>query len=238
MTGFCFPHKQFVFLIVLVLASTALANGPTTARRDPKVTSHRPSTCVHATFRELSAQNENQSGERMDAPERATPDVALLGARYESTSPRAVTQTPVVTGVIEAPPIPMGESVIVGEEMVVEEGMGLDGSEMVEGCAHSCGQGCVQGCGACNSCGCGDCECGHGCCHACCQMPQHHAYYPAMHGYYYFRPYHHAHLQQQKLSAVSWGEDPRAPYANQVFQRVYQEYRAERAEMKVDSQSQ
>jgi hypothetical protein len=57
-------------------------------------------------------------------------------------------------------------------------------------------------------------------------MPPHYPYFPAMHGYYYFRPYNGSMLRPQQMIAVSWGCDPRAPYDNQIFQQVYAEAEA------------
>lgn len=54
-------------------------------------------------------------------------------------------------------------------------------------------------------------------------MPQHYPYYPAMHGYYYFHPYHHAHVPPQQTFASQWGVDPRNPYANDFFKVIYAE---------------
>mgnify|MGYP000902144799 CR=1 FL=1 len=62
-----------------------------------------------------------------------------------------------------------------------------------------------------------------------CNMPQHQAYFPPMHGYYYFRPYHHSHVPTQQTYARMWGEDPANPYANRIFQTVYEQYRADAA---------
>ena len=53
------------------------------------------------------------------------------------------------------------------------------------------------------------------------------AYYPAMHGYYYFHPYHHSHIVTQQELASQWGMDPRNPYANDFFKAVYAEYKAQ-----------
>ena len=61
-----------------------------------------------------------------------------------------------------------------------------------------------------------------------CDMGQHRSYFPAMHGYYYFRPYHRSHLAAQQLSISSWGGDRRNPYSNAIFDRVYAEYDAAR----------
>ncbi len=54
-----------------------------------------------------------------------------------------------------------------------------------------------------------------------CDMVQHSPYYPAMHGNYYFRPYNAYRILQHQQAAVAWGEDPRNPYSNDVFRRVY-----------------
>jgi hypothetical protein len=81
--------------------------------------------------------------------------------------------------------------------------------------------------------GCGLCRCLHHlyrCLNSTCDMFPHYAYFPPMHGYYYFRPYHHSHLAQQQTSVTGWGGDPRNPYANEIFQRVYAEYQAEKGE--------
>lgn len=60
-----------------------------------------------------------------------------------------------------------------------------------------------------------------------CNMGQHQAYFPPMHGYYYFRPYHHSQVWNQQSVARMWGEDPANPYSNRLFQMVYEQYRAE-----------
>jgi hypothetical protein len=62
-----------------------------------------------------------------------------------------------------------------------------------------------------------------------CNMGQHHAYFPPMHGYYYFHPYHHSHVREHQTFAQLWGEDPANPYSNRLFQTVYQQYREETA---------
>ena len=110
------------------------------------------------------------------------------------------------------------------------------------GCAcapAACCGACTAGCPTCRGCtaaGCWGsslcdalygcrCACGCGCCDfrccPCCQMFPHYAYYPPMHGYYYFRPYHHSHVPTQQLLVTQWGGDPRNPYSNQVFQAIY-----------------
>ena len=59
-------------------------------------------------------------------------------------------------------------------------------------------------------------------------MHPHYAYFPSMHGYYYFRPYHHSHVRLQQQTVAGWGGDVRNPYSNEIFQRVYAEYRADK----------
>ena len=61
-----------------------------------------------------------------------------------------------------------------------------------------------------------------------CQMVQHYPYFPPMHGYYYFRPYTATQvpLQQQFIVTHVRG-DQRNPYANEVFRRVFAEYKAD-----------
>jgi hypothetical protein len=94
--------------------------------------------------------------------------------------------------------------------------------QQVDGCETSCGD--APGC-------CETCSCGRGCglgtpgeaC--CCRMPQHYAYFPPLHGYYYFRPYHPSHIEVQQQRVITWGGDPRNPYANEIFQTVYEAYR-------------
>lgn len=57
-------------------------------------------------------------------------------------------------------------------------------------------------------------------------MPQHYPYYPPMHGYYYFHPYHYAHVPAQQAFASQFGVDTRNPYSNDFFKVVYAEYKA------------
>ena len=87
-------------------------------------------------------------------------------------------------------------------------------------------------CGECEPCGpCGECDdCRNAkppkmehCGTIRCDMPQHIAYYPPYHENYYFRPYSVAQLARQQEIVTSWGGDPRNPYANAIFQRVYDE---------------
>jgi hypothetical protein len=51
-------------------------------------------------------------------------------------------------------------------------------------------------------------------------MFPHYSYYPPMHGYYYFRPYHHCHIARHQSLVSCWGGDPRNPYSNEIFKAV------------------
>ncbi len=53
-------------------------------------------------------------------------------------------------------------------------------------------------------------------------MPQHMPYFPTAHGYYYFRPYNVIHVLQQQEMARRWGLDPRNPYDNRFFEKIYE----------------
>jgi hypothetical protein len=102
---------------------------------------------------------------------------------------------------------------VLGEPELADQNLvGVDGS-----CA--CGD---AGCCACGTCG---PLCGGTC--AGCNMGQHHFYFPPLHGYYYFRPYHHSHVRRQQMLVQSWGGNPAHPYANEVFEAVYQQYKTE-----------
>jgi hypothetical protein len=52
-------------------------------------------------------------------------------------------------------------------------------------------------------------------------MYPHCTYFPASHGYYYFRPYHHSHIAIQQHFVRQWGGDPRNPYDNAIFEGIY-----------------
>jgi len=60
-------------------------------------------------------------------------------------------------------------------------------------------------------------------------MIPHYAYYPCDHGYYYFRPYNVSHIRPQQAMAASWGADPRNPYGNEIFEKIYAEHDAAKA---------
>jgi len=49
------------------------------------------------------------------------------------------------------------------------------------------------------------------------------AYPPPVPGSYYFRPYSVIGLRDNQADALLWGGDPRDPYSNDLFQRVYSE---------------
>jgi hypothetical protein len=57
-------------------------------------------------------------------------------------------------------------------------------------------------------------------------MPLHYPYFPHAHGYYYFRPYNVLHVLQQQEMVARWGQDPRNPYDNRFFERVYRDQEA------------
>ncbi len=103
-------------------------------------------------------------------------------------------------------------------------GVAAHGHHECAGGCETCGRTAPSACGA----GCGgrfyaDWFCGT------CDMPPHYPYCPPMHGYYYFRPYNYLHVARQQLFVASWGDDPRAPYKNEIFRRVYTEYKADHA---------
>ena len=59
-------------------------------------------------------------------------------------------------------------------------------------------------------------------CHTTGDLVQHMPYCAAGKGYYYFRPYHVMHVFAQQEMVTRWGGDPRNPYDNTLFGRVYQ----------------
>ena len=75
----------------------------------------------------------------------------------------------------------------------------------------------VESCGKCD-------EERHRCsCRSTCDMVPHVPYFPEYHGNYYFRPYSYHHVLMQQEIVKSWGGDPRHPYANDLFKKIYQE---------------
>jgi hypothetical protein len=52
-------------------------------------------------------------------------------------------------------------------------------------------------------------------------MPPHTPYRALPAEYYYFRPYNIAHIPPHQEEVVLYGEDPRLPYANTVFDDIY-----------------
>jgi len=61
------------------------------------------------------------------------------------------------------------------------------------------------------------------CARSTCNMHPHYAYYPANHGYYYFRPYNYNHVELHKELASAMGLESIAPYSTEVFGRPYSE---------------
>lgn len=104
----------------------------------------------------------------------------------------------------------------------------------------SCAAAALPGCGntygnSCNS------YCGDGCCkQSCCDriknscawhrahstgdMFPHFAYYPAYHGYYYFRPYNWMTVLQQQSLIMGMGGDSRNPYSVAMFDSIYEDF--------------
>lgn len=62
-----------------------------------------------------------------------------------------------------------------------------------------------------------DCVCKLG---STCDMFPHYAYYPRLHGYYYFRPYNYTAIAEHQQTAACMGLDPRMPYSLANFQRI------------------
>ena len=61
-------------------------------------------------------------------------------------------------------------------------------------------------------------------------MIPHVAYINPMSSYYYFRPYQFFHVRDQQNEVISYGADPRQPYANLMFPGIYPELEAAWAE--------
>ena len=61
-------------------------------------------------------------------------------------------------------------------------------------------------------------------------MIPHIAYINPLSSYYYFRPYQAFHVRAQQDEVVTYGGDPRNPYANLLFQNLYAELEASWAE--------
>lgn len=49
----------------------------------------------------------------------------------------------------------------------------------------------------------------------------HYPYLPMYHGYYYFRPYNHMHVEGDAVLAAQMGGDPRAPYSVEFLKRYF-----------------
>jgi hypothetical protein len=118
-----------------------------------------------------------------------------------------------------------------GPAPVADPGMnyaGGDGGYVGDGGGYEgdCGGECCGGCG--HHCGCCArlgmlCRC---CCVPLCttgDMVQHMPFFGTTHGYYYFRPYHVMHVFSQQELATRWGGDPRNPYDNTMFHRIYEQ---------------
>jgi len=64
-------------------------------------------------------------------------------------------------------------------------------------------------------------------CHSPGNMTQHLPYVAAPKNYYYFRPYNWFHILDQQKEVALYGGDPRHPYANDLFEEVYQQIEAD-----------
>ncbi len=49
----------------------------------------------------------------------------------------------------------------------------------------------------------------------------HYPYYPIQHGYYYFRPYNHMHVEEASALAAQMGGDPKAPYSVEFLYKYF-----------------
>ncbi|WP_417847492.1 hypothetical protein [Thalassoglobus sp.] len=55
-------------------------------------------------------------------------------------------------------------------------------------------------------------------------MYQHYAYYPAHHGYYYYRPYNYTNVLEHKEVIVRLGGERNHPYSVALFEPIYDNY--------------
>lgn len=55
-------------------------------------------------------------------------------------------------------------------------------------------------------------------------MYQHYAYYPAHHGYYYFRPYNYTNVLEHKAQIVALGGQRNSPYTHEILDATYERY--------------
>ncbi len=55
-------------------------------------------------------------------------------------------------------------------------------------------------------------------------MYQHYAYYPAHHGYYYFRPYNYTNVLEHKSMVARLGGETNHPYSVAMFTPIYENY--------------
>lgn len=68
------------------------------------------------------------------------------------------------------------------------------------------------------------CRCWRCCVRSTCDMVPHAWYYPQSHGYYYyFRPYSFTQVEIQRQFVTSIEGDPRNPYSDGLFERIYEE---------------
>lgn len=55
-------------------------------------------------------------------------------------------------------------------------------------------------------------------------LHQHIPYIAYPKDYYYFRPYNYFQIPDQQQEVMAYGDDPRDPYTNRVFERVYSQF--------------
>jgi hypothetical protein len=151
---------------------------------------------------------------------------------------QAAKHSPTTRAPLRTAQMPMGEMV----------GAPMHSGSQGPGCA-TCNQGGSSGGyvdgGSCGAGGCGAGGCGSGVFpygplnrmplvrgwyvpfwHSTGDMPQHIAYFPNAHGYYYFHPYNVIHINQQQEMVTRWGLDARNPMDNRFLERIYQEQEA------------
>lgn len=118
-----------------------------------------------------------------------------------------------------------------GQELCGELGYCSNGGNGCDpcGCDHCKGKGHRwkkgRHCDKCDDCYCDRCcrKWKHLCEESTCDMYQHHAYYPMLHGYYYFRPYNYQNVVEQKSLGPGLGEKYVAPYQTTSFAMLYRD---------------
>jgi hypothetical protein len=211
------------------------AAAPNAGQGRPQFTASRPTTPVAQqsvpSFRPVNPPS--QSTKRILMASRTAPTPAPTPVRAPASTAQAAPQSnpsmwqPSMNAQDWNPPTPsmhtnMGAGGYGGQQPYAGQQQGgpadgnvpsgdVGGGECgAEGCAPGCGRGC--------------CLFGHSCCfRSPGDMVLHMPFFGTTHGYYYFRPYHVMHVFSQQELATRWGGDPRNPYDNRMFERVYQQ---------------